>query len=261
MSLSMHDRRNVIKREVENKGEVEIEKLSNKFNVSHMTIRRDLKVLEDEGILKRTIKGAISSADNNVDDTLRLRLSLNKTEKIAIAKYAATLIKDEDIIMIDASTTALELCNFIMDKNITVITNSLSVAIALSSSPRVNVIVLGGTLRTSSLSLIGTEVVESFERYNINKAFISAKALSLEDGLTDINMFEVETKKSAIKKSAEVVVLLDHTKINKTSLLKVCDIQQITHIITDGFEKFSSEDKELFKKLENSGINITIAEQ
>lgn len=256
MSLSMYERRNIIKDDIENKGSVDIEQLSNQFSVSQMTIRRDLKVLENEGIIKRTMKGAIPVNDNSIDDTLRLRLSQNKAEKIAIARYAANLINNDDVIIIDASTTALELCKFIMDKSITVITNSLSVAVALSSSSHVNVIVLGGTLRRGSLSLIGHEVVENFERYNINKAFISSKALSYDEGLTDINMFEVETKKAAIKKSSQVIVLLDHTKINKTSLLKVCDIQQITRVITCDSDDFTQEDRALLKECQKNGIIV-----
>lgn len=260
MKIKPENRREIILKEIEDNKEVDILELSKKLEVSEMTVRRDLKKLESSGKLLRTYGGAITvSQNNNLDDTIKGRIKKNKEEKTLIAKCAGELIEDDDIIMIDASTTALALCKHIANKKITVVTNSISVTSALSGSENVTVVVVCGILRNKSLSLVGPYVEDSFKKFNIKKCFISAKALSFEYGLTDINMFEVETKKAAIAVSKEVIVLVDHTKLNNVSLLKVCDYNIMSKIIVDGFKEFNKEEEEILDKFRNNGVQVIVA--
>lgn len=259
MKNKYEDRKAMILNTLEIKHEVDTVALSQSLNVSEMTIRRDLKRLEAEGILKRTLRGAISTKQPAIDDSIQSRISENQAPKAAICKCAAQFIKDYDIVMIDASTTALGLCNHIKDKKITVVTNSINVASSLVDSDTVNVVVTGGILRKSSVSMIGEATIEAFNRLNIQKTFISGKAFSIEDGLTDINPFEIQTKIAAISKSKEVNILIDNHKLNKVSLQKICDVSTIHRIIIDGFRPFTDDEEQTLQKLRDLGIEVVIA--
>lgn len=257
MATKQEIRRNTIISEVEKNNGANISELSKKLKVSEMTIRRDLKILEEEGSIIRTYKGAILS-NNGIDDSLNRRIMQNKKEKRIIGQFVAGMIDNDDIIMLDASTTALEICHYIKDKKITVVTNSISVPNILRDAENVNVIITGGTLRRSSLSLVGSDAISSFEKFNFKKAFISAKALSFEHGLTDINMFEIETKKAAISKAEEVIVMIDNSKLNKVSLQKVCRHKSIDKIVIDGLRKFTSKEQETLDTFKSYGIEVII---
>lgn len=259
MENKFEDRKELILNELESNREVDIVSLSQRLNVSEMTIRRDFKKLESEGIIKRTYKGAISVKQTLVDDSIQARITENQELKDIICKYAVDLIKDDDIIMIDASTTALGLCKYIKDKKITVVTNSINVASFLTDSQSVNVVVIGGVLRKNSVSMVGETTVESLKKLNIGKAFISGKALSYESGLTDVNLFEIETKKAAISKSKEVIVLVDDHKLNKISFQRICDKDSIHRIITDGLRPFSEEEEEMIKSFREYGVDVIVA--
>lgn len=260
MKLRPEKRRSLIMKEVEVRGEVDISQLSKKLGVSEMTIRRDLKKLETNEKVLRTYGGAIPVSQNiKLDDTLKCRMDKNEQEKDIIAKYAVEYIEDDSVIMLDASTTSLAICKYIMDKHITVITNSISVLIALANAKRVTVVIVSGMLRRESLSIVGVYVGESFKKFSIKQCFISAKALSYNYGLTDINMFEVESKKAAMSVSNEVVVLLDHTKLNNVSLLEVCNFDAMDKLIVDGLKEFSKEENDLLDKIRSRGVEVIIA--
>lgn len=261
--LTQKERRLYIKKELDSSQKVEIKDLSNKLNVSEMTIRRDLKYLEEKGILEKVSKGAIVNpikSTDSVDDTLNLRTHQNIEEKKVIAKYASTLINDGDIVCLDASTTVYEMCPYIVNKkNITLVTNSVRICNYFNNYKNVNVILAGGMLRYGTLSLIGADTIKFLRQYNTNKLFISGKALSYESGLTDINMFEIETKQAAMENASEIILLLDHTKLNKTSLIKTCDIKNISKVIIDGLKELSIEEQKTINFIKSNGVDVIIA--
>lgn len=260
--MGCNERREWIKKKIEIDKKIEISALSKELNVSEMTIRRDVEYLEKEGILTKVSKGAILNSVRNkddIDDTLNSRNLQNVQEKKIIARYASGLIEDGDVIFMDASTTVYELCPYIIDKKLTIITNSIRVAQYFNMSKNITLILAGGILRYATLSLIGADVEQLLSKYNTNKIFISAKALCHDNGLTDINMFEIDTKKAAMKNTHEVIVLLDHTKINKTSLTKVCDIKDISKIIIDEESNLSDEQRKDLKLIKEENIEIIFA--
>ena len=259
--MNQDERRLYIKRKLEISKKVEIDELSKELDVSEMTIRRDFEYLEKKRVLNRVSKGAILNLIRDrdiVDDTLKTRSLQNIKEKKAIAQYASNLIEDEDVIFLDASTTVYGICEYIVNKTLTIITNSIRVAQYFNTAQNITVILTGGILRYATLSLIGSDSEESLKKYNTNKLFISAKALSYENGLTDVNMFEINTKKVAMENTSNIIVLLDHTKINKTSLKKVCDIKNISKIIIDGFHEFSKEEEEVLELIKKENVQIII---
>lgn len=165
--------------------------LSELFSVSEMTIRRDLEKLEKEDEVIRVYGGAKLKTKRVYEGPIKERLNVNKQEKMTIAKVAAEMIEDGDVIALDASTTALEVSKQIKNKSkLTVITNNISIAIELSNAPSITVILLGGFLRAKSLSLVGASLRKLLESLYIDKAFISSKALNFNEGLTDATIEE-----------------------------------------------------------------------
>ncbi|WP_123053381.1 DeoR/GlpR family DNA-binding transcription regulator [Clostridium sp. JN-1] len=260
--MTQEERRLYIKKILNYNKKVETKDLSKDLNVSEMTIRRDLDYLEKKGILKRVLNGAILNSINKIDpidDSLNIRMNQSIEEKKAIAKYASTLINDDDIIFLDASTTVCALCPYILNKKITIVTNCIRICNYFNTIKNINIILAGGILRCGTLSLIGTDTNKFLKQYNTNKLFLSGKALSLKDGLTDVNTFEIEAKKAAMENTKEIILLIDHTKLNQTSLIKVCDTNNISKIIIDGFKNFSPEEQNTIDFIKNSGTDIIIA--
>lgn len=237
--------------------------LSKILDVSEMTIRRDLDELEKGGDVIRVYGGAKIRTKNAYEPSIGERLMQNIKEKKAIGVKAAEFIKDGDVIAFDASTTVLEVANNIKNrrelKELTVITNNIALAIELSENKDITIILLGGMVRKSSLSLVGSWLPEMLKHINIDKFFVSSSALSFKEGLTDATIEEVEAKKAIIDRSAEIFVVADHTKINKVSTFYVCNYKRIDKIITDGLVEFTKEQKKCLKKFEEKNVDIIVA--
>lgn len=253
---------------------IDLSELSKQFDVSYMTIHRDIEYLKKNGEVERVYGGVVRADEENetpyqakalpgpnlpsVDLTIEERFHINRESKDAIAKQACSYIKDGDVIGMDAGTTILHMCGYLNHRNITVVTNSISVALQFSTSQTVNVILLGGNLRKASLTMIGPLVQQQEKFINLNKCFISSKALSFEEGLTDVTMEEPETKKSLIRRSKEVFVLADHTKIGEVSSYMVCGHESISHIITDSRELMSPEKMECLENYKSKNVEVII---
>jgi len=260
MSNSPVERRNKIIEILEQREHVEVSYLSDAFQVSLMTIRRDLEKLEKDGKVIRMYGGVKLKIKRVYEYSMEERLNSNKQEKLVIAREAARLIEDGDVVAFDASTTALEVSKLIKDrKDVTVVTNNLSIAIELADVPDIVVIVLGGFLRGKSLSVMGASLKQYLERIYIDKAFISSKALSFHEGLTDTAIDEGEAKQAMLSKSNEVIVLADHTKLGKVAFYKVCDKQGITKIITDELIPLTPLQQECINSYKEYGTPIILA--
>ncbi|MEH7049856.1 DeoR/GlpR family DNA-binding transcription regulator [Bacillus pseudomycoides] len=255
MSNSPVERRNKIIEILEQREHVEVSYLSDAFQVSLMTIRRDLEKLEKDGKVIRMYGGVKLKTKRVYEYSMEERLNSNKREKLAIAREAARLIEDGDVVAFDASTTALEVSKLIKDrKDVTVVTNNLSIAIELADAPEVVVI-----LRGKSLSVMGASLKQYLEAIYIDKAFISSKALSFHEGLTDTAIDEGEAKQAMLSKSSEVIVLADHTKLGKVAFYKVCDKQGITKIITDELIPLTPLQQECINSYKEYGTPIILA--
>jgi DeoR/GlpR family transcriptional regulator of sugar metabolism len=241
---------------------IDINSLKTQFDVSYMTIHRDLDILEMQGDVSR-VYGGVKLQNNSKplhDLTIEERFKNNMESKVAIAQKAVSYINEGDIIGIDASTTALHMCNYLLNMDITVITNNIHVALQLSNSQTVNTLLYGGVLRKSALTLVGPMIYEFEKAFNITKSFISAKSLSSHCGLSDVTLEESEVKKSLIRRSAEVFVLADHTKVDTPSAYTVCDISTINHLIVDKRSLFSPSQIEVLNDIEKQGVSIIFAE-
>lgn len=231
--LAIERRRKIISL-LEEKSSVAVPELSKLFNVTEETVRRDLEKLESEGMLKRTHGGAVVSGSINLDLPLKVREITNIEGKRAIAIKVAEYIKDGDTIMLDSSSTALQVAGQIKDKKkITVITNSVNIVTELANTKDFNVISTGGILRESSMSFVGHLTESSIRNYNVDKAIISCKGIDMKKGITDSNEMEAEVKKAMVEVAEEVFLIADYSKFNKVSFVKTLKPNSINAIFTD----------------------------
>jgi len=212
---------------------VYVSNLSQLFNVTEETIRRDLEKLENENMLTRTYGGAILNQHTNEDLPFPTRKSINGELKQKIALKAAHLINNGTTIMMDTSTTCLELMPLLQDKrDITIITNSIKIPHDFSTS-NFNIISTGGTLRAYSLALVGPVSQHTLHNYHVDMTIMSCKGLSLNKGITESNEPESELKKEMVKQAKKVILLADHSKFDKIAFIKILDFNDIDYLITD----------------------------
>ncbi|MBP2664833.1 MAG: transcriptional regulator, DeoR family [Firmicutes bacterium] len=227
------ERRQTIIDLIRKEQKVYVPHLSQQFNVTEETIRRDLEKLENTGILTRTYGGAILTQHTNEDLPFPTRTIMNHELKQAIAQKAAKLISDDDTIMVDASSTSLELIHAIKNKrNLTIITNSVKITHDFVGAP-FTIISTGGILRPHSLALTGPVAHSSLQNYYVDIAIMSCKGLSLDKGIMESNEPESELKKSMISQAEKVILLADHTKFDKTAFIKLFGFEDIDYIVTD----------------------------
>ena len=226
-------RRSKIKELVLEKKSVTVAELAKMYSVTEETIRRDLKSLEDEGVLTRTYGGAYiqDGVQNDINVNIRETLFVNSKEKIA--SQCATLVHHGDSIFLDASTTSLFIATKIRNKRITVITNSLKVANTLADAESVRLIMIGGVLSPQSMSFLGRSALNTMQSFFVDKAFISCRSVSMEHGVTDSNEQQAEIRQLAMKRTNKVYLIVDHTKFNKTSFTSICTFGQIDAIVVD----------------------------
>lgn len=215
------------------KKNVTVSELSEYFSVSEETTRRDLRLLEDEGFIIRTHGGAMlaqrvrTSVDNKV-----LGMLFTESKK-TIANQCGRFIHDSDCIFLDASTTASAICDEIVNKRVTVLTNSLRVLNRLSENENVKLIGVGGNFISSRQCFVGRETNENLSHYYVDIAFISCRSLDMKTGITDSDDDVAEVKQIVSQHANRVCLIADYTKFDKTSFTRVCSFANIDDIVTD----------------------------
>jgi DeoR/GlpR family transcriptional regulator of sugar metabolism len=216
--------------------QVTVKELAAELKVSEGTIRADLRLMEDEGLLERTHGGAVPPRTRFASSarTYTSRSELNHEEKMAIGKAAAALVRKGQCVMLDASSTALELARRLVAFDyLTVVTNGLEAAMELNGNPRINVILIGGVLRPSSRTIEGLLGRSILQDIHADLFFTSAEGFSLKAGMTDFSPYEAELKKEMAANASQVVALLDHTKLGRRSIATSIHADRIETLVTD----------------------------
>lgn len=253
--MSKSERQERIVNELATKPQIFVSKLASKLSVSQATIRKDLAVLEESGLLKRIHGGAIAMALNTPREIDFLsRAQEQKEEKQAIANLALTLIEDHDSILLDASSTCYELAKLLRNATLvlTVITNGIQTASLLSENKFIRVYVVGGAVRNGN-ALGGLVGAGLFSKIHAHKAFMSARGIDLRNGLTDFNLEEVELKSFMVEQVSQVFALVDHTKIGNASVAGFCPVNRISMVITDSIAESTST---ILHDFEHLGIPV-----
>jgi DeoR/GlpR family transcriptional regulator of sugar metabolism len=216
-------------------GTISISELAKTFNISEITIRRDLTKLESVGLVRR-IHGAVvdTPSSNQMELSFFQKCNLNLEEKIRIAQKASELVSISDTIMLDAGTTTLQVAKQIKNRmGIHVITNSIYILLELAESSGIEVSLTGGALRKISRSLIGPLAIHSVKDIHVETLFLGASGVSLDRGLTSPDMTEAQTKTAMMRAARTVILLADHTKFGKRTLGKFGELKDVHVLITD----------------------------
>ena len=228
------ERRLRIARVIQDETSVRVSELSKVLQVSEVTIRRDLQELEKEGIVKKTHGGAIVVGTMEAIHNFNLRREKFKKEKGRIAETAARFIKNDSTIILDGGSTITQIAqNMSTVKNVNVITNALNIALELAVNPEITVMVIGGLLRTTTLSVTGPEAAECLKHLNADIAFLAVQGISLEKGLTNTSISDLYFKRAVLKAANEIIVVADSSKFDKVEFSTIAPLSDVNRIITD----------------------------
>jgi DeoR/GlpR family transcriptional regulator of sugar metabolism len=248
------ERRKKILELVEKRSSISVAEMCELLDVSEMTIRRDLGMLSNQGLLQRVHGGAVSRRGRSYEPPYLMRSSKNTEAKQAIGRLAASMVMDGDSLALDNGSTVLELAKFLTGKrNLTVLTACLAVANELADSPGIRLILSGGILRQEEGSLIGHIAERTFQEFRIDKAFIGIGGISLENGLTEYNLEDTLVKRNMIANAEQIIVLSDSSKLGKTRFSYVAPLSVVDVLMTD-----ANAPQEFLEDLKTQGIEIVL---
>lgn len=234
MKMLIETRLNTIVNIVEEKGSVTIQELMELMDVSESTIRRSIKTLDKAGRLVKVHGGAIAidTGIGTKDNDVISRQKLNREDKIKIAKYAASIIKPNEFIFIDAGTTTEILAEMITDKSVTVVTNGISHAKILAAKG-ITTFLLGGMLKQTTEAVVGEEAIRSLNKYNFTKGFFGTNGIGISNGFSTPEDREAILKENAMSRSKEVFILADKSKFEFVSSVRFGEFRDATIITTN----------------------------
>lgn len=251
---NLADRHQQILERLKKAGSVNVVDLCAELNVSSVTIRKDLQVLEDKNMLYRTHGGATLSNPYIADRPVNVKFGLQTEEKERIAAAAARLIVENDCVLVASGTTVQYFAkNIHADGHLTVLTSALNVALELIHHPGIEVIQLGGIMRKTSSSVTGIYAEKALEDFSCSKLFLGVDGIDPEFGLTTSNMMEAQLNRKMIATAQKTIVLADSGKFGKRGFGKICGIEDIEQIITD-----SNVSEHTVEILRGMGIEVTI---
>jgi len=232
---------------------VRVDELAEKYYVSPSTIRRDLNALAQEGLVRRIYGGAALIEHPSSEIPFQVRKSERQTEKDIICQLAAEMIRDDQFIFIDATSTAAYLVRHLKGKkNLKIMTNSAQIALdCIDQLASAKVYCTGGWMNAFLRGFVGEAARQRIAEFRPDILFFSARSLSLEDGITDVNEEDVFMKQQMLRSCRKAVFLCDHSKFDKTSYRVICDYDAIDCFITD------KRPSDLWlHRLESAGVDV-----
>lgn len=250
------DRRRAITELLRERGSVSSKELAAHFDVSAMTVHRDLKDLEAAHALQRVRGGAVLPAEAE-EPMFTAKRGVNRERKLAIARYAARhFVRADDIVLLEAGTTVASLVRYLPDSIEAIVANGLdALNEARSLVPAVSVFGCGGMLRSPSFTFVGPEAEAFFRSITATTLFLSASGLTLRDGITDPNPLEIEVKRAMASCAQRTVLLLDSSKFGESSLRQILPLPQIDILVTDG-----GAPTEMLREVEALGVDVHVVE-
>ena len=229
------ERRGEILQLFQKKPQLTIKELKTQLYYSESTIRRELEAMEKLRLLRRIHGGAMLLDMPSQESPLSIRQNSNQVLKQAIGRYASSLVENGDTIVLDASSTAMEMIPFLGDfHDLTIITNGLLTAINIKDNLSCTLYCIGGRLRQSSASsLTGLLAKNGLKQLHCNKMFFSSKCVDTSWGISDLVEDEAEIKQAMMEQAEHIYFLADRTKFNQNALCPVCDLSMPHKLITN----------------------------
>jgi DeoR family transcriptional regulator of aga operon len=251
--MLIEERRQHILSLIQKHGRVLVDELSSNLDLSKITIRKDLDYLESKDLLVRTHGGALPAHAGALSDPpIREKEDLHHEEKIRIAKAAAAMISEGQCIILDSGTTTIEIARALPSfHHLTVITNALNIAAELASSD-FEIILIGGTLRKNSLSVVGPLAEDVLKEMHADIVFLGVDGFDVRVGLTTPNVLEARVNRAMVQAAEKVVAVCDSSKFNRKSLSLIVPASAIDCVITDS--NLSPED---VKAIREVNIEVT----
>jgi DeoR family fructose operon transcriptional repressor len=246
--MSYQSRKQKILKIIDDHGEADVKELAQKIDTSEITIRRDLAQMATDGLIFRTHGGAMKLSLANIPASFEQKTVINIEQKDYIARLAAQEIQDGDSIFIDCGSTVFRLCQFIKNKQIKIITNSLPVVYELSKSS-VSINLIGGELDDKRQAIHGKIAIEHITRYQVDKAFVGVDGISIENGLSAASEKEAEMTTAMATNALKTYLLCDSSKLGKDKYLKFAPLSIIHVLVTN-------EKNEQLKQYKDLGIRI-----
>lgn len=233
-----------------NSGSLRTIDTASELGVTDETVRKDFEILEKRGDLIRTHGGA-GKPERLRDLPFNERQAIRLEEKRAIARLAASRIRADETIFLDASSTVLTLTEFLPDLPLTIVTNALNVFTALSDRPNLELICTGGLFDSKSRSFVGLTAEKSLQRYNIDRMFFSGNGIDPVRGISESQSQQAAFKERVIAYAEDVVFLADHSKLGQKSAFFFASLADLDCLVTD-----KTADAGFLADLRNAGVEV-----
>jgi DeoR family fructose operon transcriptional repressor len=248
------ERRQEIASLVEHEGRSDVGALATRFGVTRETIRRDLTELEQQRVIRRVHGGAISVSRFRSEPAIAEKAETMAAEKAAIAEAAVSFIPEAGSVLLDAGTSTLALARVFPERELTVFTHSVAVALELASKEGLQLYVIGGRVRTRTLANVDDWALRELATLRVDVAFVGTNGLSVERGLSTPDPAEAAVKRAICVAAAQTVVLADHTKLEQESAVRFAAIDEFDVLVSDrGLDAFAR------RALERADVEVVLA--
>jgi DeoR family transcriptional regulator, fructose operon transcriptional repressor len=236
-------------------GRIDVTTLAAELDVTPETVRRDLTSLERQGLLRRVHGGAIPVERLGFEPAVGQRAEHNQEEKDRIAKAAIAELPVEGAILLDSGTTTARIAELLpLDCELTVVTNSLPIALTLSVRPNLQVLVTGGRVRSRTLAAVGDWAGDALASVRVDVAFLGANGVSATYGVTTPDQAEAAAKRAMIRAARRPIVVADHSKLGADYFARFGELAEIDTLITD-----TGADDDIVAELESGGLRVVRA--
>jgi DeoR family transcriptional regulator of aga operon len=254
--LNTIERRHEIVQQLSIHAKVSVPELAELFTVSTVTIRNDLNTLHEKGFLVRSRGGAIASSRLAQELSLTEKHDANHSIKERLGQAVATLIENNQSIILDSGTTTEEVAKSLQQhKNLMVMTNGLNVAQALLNAPDVDVLMTGGTLRKKSLSFHGRQAEDHLQQYHFKQLVLGVDGFDMQIGISTHFELEAHLNRIMCQVADEIIVVTDSSKFNRKGVHKIIAAHNIHRLVTD-----SGIPDDIYDDLQKAGIKITLVD-
>lgn len=255
--LLAEQRRRKILDLLEQKGQITVRDLVERFDVSAVTARADLDALASTGSAVRSHGGAVRQMEANQDYPLRFKETLHRGEKIKIGRAAAELVRPNEVIILDSGTTTAEVARHLKSRKIqpvTIITNALNIASDLLDAQGISVMVIGGLMRPISCSFVGPQAENMLKEFHADRLFLAVDGFDLEIGASTPDVFEAQLNGVMMRVAKEVNVVADSSKLGRRSVSRIGPLEKVHRLITD-----SHAPAEFVEALRKKGVDVVVA--